>query len=984
MNYKILLRKGLLVFLSIVLTASFASAQKTITGTVTDESGGGLPGVSVLEKGTTNGTMTDMNGHYLLEASDDATMLVFSFIGMETQGVAIRGNIVDCLLIEEDTEIDEVIVVGYGTMKKSDKTGAVTNVTADELNGGVLTDPIQGLVGKAAGVMITKQGGDPNAGFSVKIRGSAAFGSGTEPLYVIDGVPGVDPTTVAPEDIESFNILKDASSTAIYGARGANGVVIITTKKGKKGNGSKVSFNSYYSIDKVAKRYDLLSATDVRDYVSKYSIDFSDGGADTDWQNEIFRTGTSQSYNIAISGGGDKTSYYTSYTHTDFSGVILGSEKVRDIARVNLTQKALNNKLTISANVSGTLEKNKYVSYGGWGTHDVLYQAFRRSPTDPLLLDNGDFHESDRLFNSKNPVATLDEISNTRDAKRFLGNVKADLEIIDGLVFGTNLSYIRDDSENSYFLPTYSYKAGEGWGNRSYGNYSSQLLETTLKYSKTFASVHNINLLAGYSFQEDNSDGFSAGGSKPASNYVQANNLGLLQNVKTGNISSYRNSARMASFFGRAAYNLKSKYFLTATVRADGSSKFGDNNEWGVFPALNGAWNMKEEGFLKGVSFISMLKLRAGYGITGNQDIGLYLDKTIMKPAGTAIDPETGETVISFEGDKNPNPDLQWEENKEYGFGIDYGFWGSRISGSIDYYDKATDHLVAQYSVGPPTYKYASIWANEGFIRNKGLEFNTQVVAVDKKNFDWNTSFTFSTNKQEVISLDGGKYNIELLKQGYVSGPGAVGGENWTQVVMQGHELGSFYMPEYAGLSADGKFLFHTAEGGVTRNFEDAERRFVGSALPDYELAWSNNFTFLESIDLSFAFRAILGYDVYNGTKMFFGNPNGLMPNGNVLRTALDEKEAGLTSSPTLSSYYLEDASFLRLDNISIGYNFNAKKIRGVEKLRVYFTSNNLWLLTGYSGLDPEINFNGLSFGVDTFSMYPKTKTFTFGLNLTF
>lgn len=983
MKKKLVLLSALSAFL---LFANFISAQTTITGNVTDPDGLSLPGASVAVKGTTVASMTDIDGNYTINVPEGSEVLVFSFIGMEAQEVPIDGRTeINVQMSYGSEEIEEVLVVGYGTMKKSDKTGAVANVSSDELNGGVNTDPIQGLQGKAAGVMITKKGGDPSGGFSVKIRGAAGFGSGTEPLYVVDGVPGVDPTTIASEDIESFNVLKDASSTAIYGSRGANGVIMITTKKGKERKGSKINVNSYVSTDEVANRLDLLSADQVRSYVDVYNLDFQDGGADTDWQDAIYRNGISQSHNISASGGDESSTYYASATHSEFEGVVKGTSKSRTTGRINLSQKGLNDRLTIQTGLSGTVEENQYINYSGdWGLYDILYQAFRRSPTDPITNDDGTYHESDRMFNSKNPVATIEERNDNRSAKRFLGNLKADLEIVDGLTLGTNMAYIRDDSEHFYSLPTYSYKAGEGYASRSYNNYENKLLETTLKYDKSIDRTHTINALAGYSYQEETWDGFNAGGSDPASNYVQSHNLGLLQNVNPGSIGSYKSNARLISMFGRAAYNFKSKYYITATLRRDGSSKFGDNNEWGIFPSGSVAWNLKNEGFLYSVDLISMLKLRAGYGITGNQDIGNYLDKTIMVPSGTAIDPETGETVISFEGDKNPNPDLQWEENKELNIGLDFGFFNSRISGTVEYYDKTTDNLVAAYSVGPPAYKYRTIWANEGEINNSGIELQLQMYALDNDAIDWKTSITYSTNKQEVTSLDGGKFDIDEKHEGYVSGPGLVGGENWTQIVAPGYELGTFYMPEYYGLSDDGVFLFYTEAGGITRDIEQAERRVVGSALPDYEIGWSNQIKFFKNLELNFAFRAVMGYDILNATRLIFGNPNGLMPNGNVLQSALDEKERGLTSSPTLSSYYLEDASFVRLDNITLAYNFNTKKMKGIEKIRIYASSNNLFLFTNYTGLDPEITFSGLSFGIDQYNVYPKTKTFTFGINLSF
>jgi iron complex outermembrane receptor protein len=983
MNLKNLLKTIFFAF-GFILTLNFTYGQRTITGTVFGDDGETIPGVSVLVKGTTTGTMTDGTGAYSLTVNDDASTLVFSYIGLETQELQITGNVLNCTLKLAETEIDEVLVVAYGTMKKSDKTGAVSNVTADEFNTGVVTDPIQSIQGKVAGVRITKQGGDPNSGFSVKIRGAASFGSGTGPLYVVDGVPGVDPTTIAVEDIESFNVLKDVSSTAIYGAQGANGIIIITTKKGKLNKESQISVNSYVSIDQVAKRLDLLSADEIRQYVTDNSIDFTDGGANTDWQDEIYRRGMSQSHNISASGGNEKSMYYAGFTHTDFEGVIKGTKKQRTLGRINLSQKGLNDKLTVTTSLSGTVEYNDYENYGGWGLNDVLYQAFRRSPTDSVFHADGTYLESDRMFNSKNPLATINQIQNEREAKRFNGNLKFDLEIIKGLVLGGNFAYTRDDQESFNFTPTYSYKS-EGSAGRSYNNYSAKLAETTLKYTNQFADKNNLDLIAGYSYNEKMWDGFWAGGSKPASDYVMSNNLELLQVVNPGDIGSYKGASKLISVFGRGVYNYDEKYYATITLRRDGSTKFGDNKKWGFFPSLALAWNIKSENFLRNIGFISNMKLRAGYGIAGNENIGSYNAVTIMKSSGTSVNPETGETVISFEGDKNPNPDLQWEENIEYNIGLDFGFINNRISGSVEYYNKTLDKLLYQYDVPVGVYKYPKIWANEGKIQNSGIELDIHAFAVDRKNIDWHTSLTFSKMYMNVISLgDEEKYDIDHIWGASVNGPGLVGGETNTQIVEPGKPLGTFYLYKDAGLSPSGEFWFETAAGGVTRTPAEDDKFYMGNALPDFDMGWSNRLNFFKNYELSFTFRAVIGSDIYNGTNTIFGNATGLLPNGNVLSSALDEEARGLSDNATVSSYYIEDGSFLRLDNITLAYNFNTKTIKYLKELKIYVTSNNLWLLTNYTGIDPEMSYDGLFFGVENFNIYPKTRTFTFGINATF
>jgi TonB-linked SusC/RagA family outer membrane protein len=971
-----------------LLLSGLVFGQTKITGVVTDaEDGLSIPGVSIVVKGnSTIGTITDIDGNFSLTVPSSAEVLVFSFVGYKPQEMEIAAQTVINIQLEKQIELlDEVIVIGYGVQKKTDKTGAVANIKAEELNGGVLTDPIQALQGKAPGVVITKKGGDPNGGFSVKIRGSSGLYSGTEPLYVIDGVPGADPTTIASEDIASFNVLKDASSTAIYGARGANGVIIITTKSGKNGEGTKVEFNSFLSLDEVANRLDLLSASEIRQYVKDNNLtEFQDGGASTDWQDEIYRTGTTQSYNLAFSNASENSNYRVSISHNDYEGVVKGSSKERTIGRINVNQKALNDKLNISAGLSGTIEANEYIKYGGWGTQDILYQAFRRNPTDPVYDENGDYYETSRAFNYFNPIATIDDIQNERDAKRFLGNLKADYNILQGLYFGVNLAYTRNDHESFYFEPSFTpTTTTSGAGSRSYGNYESKILETTLKYNTIFREKHNLNLVGGYSYQKDVSTGFSAYGTDVQSDYVLSNNLSVLNSVNPGDISSYKNSNKLISFFGRAVYNYNSKYYLTATIRRDGSSKFGSNNEWGWFPSASIGWNVKSESFLANVNVIDRLKLRLGYGLSGNQEIGSYNDIETYSPGGTAIDPETGEQIISFVGSHNPNPNLKWEENSELNVGLDFGVLNNRISGSFEYYRKTTYDLLAQYEVPVPPNKYRYTFANAGEIQNNGFEAFLQIYAIDKKNIDWKSTISYSTNKQEVVSLSDGNYELEQMKQGWISGPGLVGGENWSQLIKPGYSIGTFYMPEFASFSSDGEFLFYTAAGGVTRDVTMAERRVVGDAQPDFVIGWSNYFKIYKNFDLSFSIRAVYGFDVLNVTRLIFGNPN-VLPSQNALASALEDAEAGLDDNATLSSYYLEDGSFVRLDNINIGYTVDIKKIKNISKLRVYLSSNNLYTLTGYSGIDPEVSFSGLSFGIDQYNVYPKTRSFTLGINVTF
>jgi len=972
--------KTFLLFLMFLPFQLFGQVN-TITGLVSDEAtGDALPGVTIIVKGTTLGTVTDIDGTYSIKASADQA-LVFSYIGYSPKEVTIADNlIINVTLSEETLALDEIMVIGYGTQKKSDKTGAVAQISADEMTGGVLTDPLQAIQGQIAGVMITKKGGDPNSGFAVKIRGASGFDSNTQPLYVVDGVPGVDPSTISPEDIATFNVLKDAASTAIYGSQGSNGVIIISTKSGVSEKNI-LQFNVKVSVENAANRLDLLTAQDMRDFVAAdTSINFVDGGADTDWQDVIFRTGLSTSYNLNYSGGTDKTSYYVSGTQSKWTGILEGTEKERSIGKINLTQKALDDRLVIATSLSGTFEKNDYEDYGGYGLKDILYQAYSRNPTDPVYNADGSFYQVKREFNYVNPLATISEVQNIRDAKRFYGSMKADLTIFKDLVGTVNLGYTRDDNENQIFEPRDSWASTtSGRAKRSYDNKSKQLLESYLTYSAEFNNLHNINMVVGHSWQETNSDGFSVTATNANSDFIGADNLGSLVQLERDGTSSYRNMSRLIGFFGRAQYNYASKYYASASIRRDGSTKFGENNKWGWFPTAAIGWTIHREAFMEDIDLISTLKLRASYGISGNQEIGEYRSKTIIIASGTATDPETGNTVINFPPDWNTNPDLKWEQTQEVNLGIDFGFLDNRISGSLELYQKKTSDLLGQFTVPVPPNVARITWGNSGSMENKGVELLVQYFAINNSNFKWKTNLNGAHNKQTMVDL-GGRATSGVRQEGYISGRGLTG--SWVIGIIEGESLGSFYLPQYAGI-VDGKMSYKSLNGGYTDDIALAKREIVGTALPDVELGWSNYLTFFKNWNLDFTFRAMLGNEIFNATRMLFDYP-GDFPSINKLPEAIDWYNQGRKSGAQESDLYVEKASFLRLDYLALSYNVNTSSIGWISNLQLSVAANNLFLLTGYTGIDPETSIDGLNFGIDQYNTYPKTRSFTFGINASF
>jgi iron complex outermembrane receptor protein len=999
MKIRSLFLKQIFFWAFLLISSSMLAQNVTVSGTVTGaDSGEPLPGVSIVEKGTQNGTTTNMEGEYSISVPEDA-VLTFSFVGYNTQEIPVEGrNTINVQLQQKMEELEEVVVIGYGVQKKSDKTGAVAQVTADELSGGVVTDPIQTMQGKSAGVLISKKGGDPNAGFAVQIRGASGFDSDTQPLYVVDGVPGVDPTTVAPEDIESFNILKDAASTAIYGARGSNGVVIINTKSGESGQ-MKIQLNVKVSADQVANKLDLLSASEMRSFAenqllesarqqpgqSDYTVEdvFNDGGASTDWQDQIYRSGITQSYNLNISGGNENSTYYASVTQSDWTGVMKGTAKERTIAKVNLTHRAFDDRLTLSGNFSATFEQNDYENYDSYNKDDILYQAFSRNPTDPVYDEDGSYDKTNRAFNYENPLEVINKVDNNRDAKRYLGKLKADMEIFDGFTGSVNLGYIRDDQQNYIFRPKSLYaSAFNGYGRQQYENNTEKLIDITGNYKKTFNEKHNIDALLGYSWQESVTEGFFAQGEDPQSPYVGSHNFRTFNDIKYGDVDSWKYMWRLIGFFGRVQYNYDSKYFFSASLRRDGSSRFGSNNRWGWFPTAAVGWDMHQEDFLSGIDWVDQLKLRASYGVSGNQEIGQYRSKVLFEPTGKAINPTTGEEVISFNPAWNANPDLKWEETTEYNFGIDFAFLDKRISGSLEFYRKNTNDLLGEYFVPVPPNLASRTFANSGKLRNQGVELFMQAYPVDMENFQWKTSINAAHNQSELLDL--GEYFEEgaVRREGYITGRGLIGEETYVTGIMEGEEIGSFYLPVYAGME-NGKFIFESETGGYTDQLSDAKREVAGTASPDIELGWSNTFTFYKNWELQLSFRSMIGNDVYNATRMVFDNP-GNLPDLNALPEAVDWYERGRTSGPTISDLYLEDGSFVRLDYASFGYTFNTSKIDFLQSMKVYVASNNLFTITDYSGVDPETSIDGLAYGIDQYNVYPKTRTFTFGINATF
>jgi iron complex outermembrane receptor protein len=661
-----------------------------------------------------------------------------------------------------------------------------------------------------------------------------------------------------------------------------------------------------------------------------------------------------------------------------------GTSKDITTARISVNQKAINDRLTLAGNLMAAFEKNDYENYDGWDKDDIIYQAISRNPTDPVYDSAGNYYQANREFNYENPIAIIDNVTNNRNAKKILGALKADFEIIDGLVASVNLGYIHDDNTTNYFRPANLYaSADNGYGKKQYSSNTQKLIEITGLYSKNFNERHNLNALLGYSWQEDVYSGFYSQGGDAQSNYAGPDNLAVLNEVNWGSIGSWKGQWNLIGFFGRVQYNYKSRYFISASLRRDGSSKFGENNKWGWFPTAAIGWSLDQEKWLSDVKWLNQLKLRASYGISGNQEIGEYRSMVLWQPTGVATNPETGKQVVTFGPAWNANPDLKWEETTEYNVGVDFAVFNSRLSGSIEVYYKITDDLLGEYTVPVPPNLANKTFANSGSMSNKGIELYLQAYPVTTAKFSWKTALTVSRNKTKILDLGTYFEEGQVRKEGYISGRGMVGDEFYVTGIMEGGEIGAFYLPTYVALSDSGAFIYKSITGGYTTDLSKAQRTVIATATPKFEIGWSNLLTLGKHWALDFAMRAWIGNHVYNATQMFFDVP-GNMPNLNGMPEAIDWHNQGRTSSASLAEFYVEDASFLKLDYISLSYDFNVAKIKWLKKLSLFVSANNVFTITGYSGVDPETTVNGLSYGIDQYNVYPKTRAYTAGVKVTF
>lgn len=989
-----------LFFVLFLLSSTLAFAQNRVTGVVTDKTGEPLIGVNVLEKGTTNGTVTDIDGKFTVDMPQGKT-LVFSFIGFVTQEIKVTSNVVNVVLNEDTKTLDEVVVIGYGSMTRKDVTSSITTVKAEDLNVGVYTSPAQLLQGKVPGLTIANTS-DPNGSPSISLRGASSLRSGEamEPYYVIDGVPGVSLSLVAPEDIESIDVLRDASATAIYGSKAANGVIIVTTKKGNKNGKTNVSYSGYVACDKTMKTLDMMTADEVLAYADANDLDLSgyydvNNPANTDWQSEVLRTGFSHNHNISINGGNEKTSYNASLNFLERQGTVRGTGMDRLTARSFLQTKAFDDRLDISISLNGSITNNENgpASNEGRSALDAMNYYL---PLNPVKNEDGTWYGR-TTSQYYNPASLINEDRYETTQKLLQGVAKATLHICDGLDWNLNLSYQNEqylyNNYHSSKSQIVDYASRNGQAERSTAENIKKQMETYINWDHTFNDVHKVGVMLGYSWEQaDNNNGFGLIAYNFYNDALSYYNMALANSVSMDDISNINSgyllsTLRMISYYGRINYSYKSKYLLQATLRRDGSSAFGVNNRWGTFPSVSASWRIIEEDFMKEQDVFDDLKFRVGYGVSGNSlGFDAFYSRQVYGSTGwfTSAD---GDNYRVLGATRNANPDLKWEKTAMLNVGFDFGFFNNRLSGTVEYYDKRTSDLIYNYRVSTLLYPYSEMWANVGDISNKGVEITINAVPVQTKDFTWSTTLNLSHNKNKVESMSNSEYTVNFID---MADPNinSYSGQH-VQRLMEGAPIGQFYLWEWAGYDENGMSIFndYDEEGnlvGTTDAPDDGDRRMAGSAQPKLTYGWNNDLTW-KKWTLSAFFQGVAGNKIFNATRATYSDPSLLSSFGkNILSEVATEQHANDSRAQAPSTRYLENGSYLRLSTLTLVYNFG-KLGNYVNNLRVYATCNNVFTLTGYKGIDPEVNLGGLEPGMDMrYSNYPRTRSFMVGVNMNF
>lgn len=1003
-NLKSRLTVGLgrkLILLMALVMGAFAAEAAIVKGTVTDEAGEPLIGATVMVAGTATGTATDFDGNFSIDVEQGKTLKV-SYVGYLTQEVKVTGSELNIILKEDNALLDEVVVVGYGTMKRKDLTGSITTVNSKELNVGAYTDPGQLLQGKVPGLVVV-QNSDPNGGVnSLTLRGASTLNGSTSPLYVVDGIPGVNLNLIPPSEIESIDVLRDASATAIYGSKAANGVIIVTTKRGAEGP-ARVTYSGYVSWERIAKDHDMMTADELRAYAEENGIHIpNDRGANTNWADEVQRTGFATNHDISISGGNKTTTYNVSINYIKRDGIITGVGNNLFTGRSYIETKTLKERLTLGVGINGNIRREWGVPRGieGGSVYEGMYYY---SPLVPAVNEDGSWYSDKTISQNYNPLSLIYENQSKATFKRLQFTGKASLKIIEGLFLNANFSY---DTQNYHYKDYTSTKSQNntrhGESSRNVTDDWGKLMEIYGNYDKEFGENHKLALMVGYSWEEHkNGDGFGARGYNFYDDTLKWYDIGMANSWDTdpvwGNLESH---TKMISFYGRVNYSLMSKYLFQAAIRRDGASTFGANNRWATFPSASIAWRLSQENFLKDNTWLTDLKIRAGWGQSGNaQGFDIYTSRFFYQAAKRFdyVDPVTG-AVTSYKGltaARNVNDNLKWETTTMLNLGLDFSFLNGRIGGTIEYYNKDTKDMIWDYPVSVAQYPVNVMTANVGKMRNRGVELMIQAYPVQTKDFTWNTSLNFSHNDNKVVSVSNSEFNAGVLNRYDPHLPGLSQGCN-TQRIVEGKPIGSFYLWDWAGYNEQGISTFYRydgngnhilgADGKPETTIEPGEddRIYMGNAQPKLTMGWDNRLNY-KNWDLNVFFTGVFGQKIFNEPHAYFSYVGSISQGKNVMSSVWDDQlpTDGLAHYP--SQRYLENGSYFKLASLTLGYTFRDCFNGWLNDIRLYVSANNIFTITKYTGRDPEINLGGLDPGHDTRSdHYPRTRQILVGATINF
>ena len=966
-----------------------------IKGTVKDENGLPLPGVSVKVKGNPTGVSTDTNGNFTINAPSKTATLVFTFVGYNEKEVLIAAQSTLAVTLEPATTTlkdVEVVAIGYGSISTKEVTSATAHVGTEDFRQSGSRNPLDLIQGKVAGLQLSRPGGsNPNSPVTSQLRGAVTTQGNASPLYVIDGIPGGNPDLLQQDDIASIDVLKDGSGAAIYGTSANAGVIIITTKRGKTGPPT-FDYNTYFRKEYIQNRPDFLTADEFRAKIASGELKQQDFGNSTDFfDGMVNHDNLSQNHNLALSGGSDKTTYRASVNYRNLEGIGRENSRQEYGLRFSINQKGLNDRLNAQFNLATNFNKANLLGGGGWESETA------KNPTLSNFNADGSYRFD---LTSTNEYARLAQETNYRKQQTSSADAKIDLTIIDGL----KASIFGSVTRNSYNDGQYRLKASEDsqensdFPNGGYarkGTYLEQnfALEPTLQYEKTFAEKHKLTAVAGYSYRYNIFEGSFAENRGFLNDLFREDNLseGSALGVGKAGMDSNKENNTLIAFFGRVNYAFNNKYLVQFIIRREGSSKFGANNKWGNFPAVSAGWNLSEESFMKSIKFVDYLKLRVGYGVTGNSPVSNNVSRVTLSGGGKYLYPD-GNYYETYGPNRNPNPDLRWESKRELNVGLDFKLFSSKLSGSLDMFKRTTKDLLDTYTSPQPPNVATSIFTNVGTISSRGIELALSYAAIKTDDFSWNVDVTASSTKNTLDSYSNDVYKVKYIQTGGIGGAGDLGNAFTT---FEGSNIGVFYGKRFAGFTDDGKWLFFNRNGEAVTNDKINTSRDdlnatdlapIGNAVPKYYASWTNSFQY-KNWDLRVFLRGKFDFDALNTTALSYGNKTW---SGNLLKDTFT-KYAQINDTYMYSDYYIEDASFVKLDEVTLGYNFKLKA-KWLRNLRIYATGQNLATITKYSGNDPDFildtgignEVNGRSLGLDTRGPYPSTRSFLVGVNVGF